>query len=145
MYWRFITKRISEKMYSTGFPVPPPECLLFPTLYLTWAVPPLLRLGPGQSHLQLRSAHPLLRDAPQLIRLTSLEIINFWRGARKILFPSQGSQICYHGRPWFKEMLSSPVLNFAFPLALAIFVEIGGLRPLIGLVSPGTERHRAVH
>jgi hypothetical protein len=26
-----------------------------------------------------------------------------------------------------------------------LYVEIRGLRPLIGLVSPGTERHRAVH
>jgi hypothetical protein len=28
---------------------------------------------------------------------------------------------------------------------LVAYVEIGGLRPLIGLVSPGTERHGAVH
>jgi hypothetical protein len=29
--------------------------------------------------------------------------------------------------------------------SIFLFVEIRGLRPLIGLVSPGTERHGAVH
>jgi hypothetical protein len=31
------------------------------------------------------------------------------------------------------------------PITSALPVEIRGLRPLIGLVSPGTERHGAVH
>jgi cytosine/uracil/thiamine/allantoin permease len=46
----------------------------------------------------------------------------------------------FHGinpREWFAYIVTT--------IPSCVSVEIRGLRPLIGLVSPGTERHGAVH